>query len=103
MDRIFPRKRLNCLAPIAQDLIQTKTDSKTPDSIARKNTDTMKRPKTPAALEMGKWLSSVKRSHSMVWRSGSRQWAGEVLARAFLARRRFRGVKEAVINQGGKR
>ena len=42
---------------------------------------TMKRPKTPTALEMGKWLSSVKRSHSMVWRSGSRQWAGEVLAR----------------------
>lgn len=41
----------------------------------------MKRPKTPAALEMGKWLSSVKRSQSMVWRSGSRQWAGEVLAR----------------------
>lgn len=41
----------------------------------------MKRPKTPAALEMGKWLTSVKRSRSMVWRSGSRQWAGEVLAR----------------------
>ena len=41
----------------------------------------MKRPKTPAALEMGKWFSSVKRSRSMVWRSGSRQWAGEVLAR----------------------
>lgn len=41
----------------------------------------MKCPKTPSALEMGKWLSSVKRSRSMVWRSGSRQWAGEVLAR----------------------
>lgn len=41
----------------------------------------MKRPKSAAALEMGKWLSSVKRSHTMVWRSGSRQWANEVYGR----------------------
>lgn len=41
----------------------------------------MKRPKSPAALAMGRWLSSVKRSRDMVWRSGSRQWAGEILAR----------------------
>ena len=41
----------------------------------------MKRPRTPAALEMGKWLSSVKRSRSMVRRSGSRQWTGEALTR----------------------
>lgn len=41
----------------------------------------MKRLKTAAAQELGKWLSSLKRSRSMVWRSGSRQWTGEVLAR----------------------
>ncbi len=41
----------------------------------------MKRATTPSAVALGKWLSSVKRSHTMVWRSGSRQWAGEVQAR----------------------
>jgi hypothetical protein len=41
----------------------------------------MKRATTPSAVALGKWLSSVKRSHTMVWRSGSRQWVGEVLAR----------------------
>ncbi|HXP90388.1 MAG TPA: hypothetical protein VN931_05605 [Fibrobacteria bacterium] len=41
----------------------------------------MKRPKTAAAIEVGKWLAGLKRSHAMVWRSGSRHWATEILAR----------------------
>ena len=41
----------------------------------------MKRASTPSAIALGKWLSSVKRSRDMVWRSGSGQWAGEILER----------------------
>lgn len=41
----------------------------------------MKRASTPSAIALGKWLSSVKRSRDMVWRSESGQWAGEILER----------------------
>lgn len=41
----------------------------------------MKRPKTEAAKALSKWLSGLKRSRSMVWRSGTFVWSEEIETR----------------------
>lgn len=41
----------------------------------------MRRPRTEVAKALSKWLSGLKRSTRMVWRSGSFAWSREIEAR----------------------